>query len=82
MHTGEFMDDFSASSADRGNLQLLVMILTAYFMSFVALVTCREILGLPANELVEVFPAKYPRYEVQVFKIMHYCTDLHLIALL
>jgi len=30
----------------------------------VALVTCREMLGLPANELVEVIPAKYPRYEV------------------
>ncbi|XP_065918752.1 ankyrin-1-like [Dysidea avara] len=44
--TGEFMDDFSASSTDR------------------ALATCREILGLPANELVEVIPAKYPRYEL------------------
>ena len=57
------------------------MILTACFLSFVALVTCREILGLPANELVEVFPAKYPRYEVQLFKIMH-CINLRLIALL
>ena len=30
----------------------------------VALVTCREVLGLPANEVVEVAPEKYPRYEV------------------
>ena len=29
-----------------------------------ALVTCREMLGLPSNELVEVVPERYPRYEV------------------
>ena len=35
-----------------------------HHMLCVALVTCREILGLPANEVVEVAPEKYPRYEV------------------
>jgi len=38
------------------------MIITIY--AFLALVTCREILGLPSNEIVEVVPERYPRYEV------------------
>ena len=59
---GEFFDDFSASSTDRG--VKIKEIHHCFYILCIALVTCREMLGLPPNEVVEVAPEKYPRYEV------------------
>ena len=60
---GEFFDDFSASSADRGTY-IKEQLHTSFPILPTALVTCREMLGLPSNAVVEVVPERYPRYEV------------------